>query len=456
MSCLCNVRSFLLAIVVTLTLGACSTAQMGGHANLPDKLGDTGVVIAEAYGTEGNFKIDGDTATYLTPFNRHLVMTLSPGEHTLDGLSFIKVVPQGVSFVTETITLPLNRKFRVEAGKVTNLGLILVASDQKDKDRFLTFTLDNMSTARRYFRESYPALSATLKDDDFLLAPGRYQPAANVSQLRRMIATDKALRNDLVLDQDTKNKLVVGPAGLVGEYVTQGGRAVDIRIFDTNTLANVVSTTSLGDRYLIAMSDGNLFLLDGGQLKPVASPAGAAPLVQAKLLPVGLVAVDARMVAYWSSDGGTHWSSFKGAELPAGEMLDEVKFAHGAGRLIAYTPPPAPPVPGRIIYTDEDKIAFHVLPTPEPLCWGMSVVNTKSGLFMGTCRHSPFKPLVTYFLPRDGTAWEDRAAPGGGVCTMTADPGAGTGLNAKCTGDNFIAIYRSSDDSRSWQRLGPR
>jgi hypothetical protein len=257
MSCLRNIRMFVFSVTVTLTLAACATAPLSGHVALPDKLGNTtGVVIAEAYGTEGNFKIDGDTAAYLTPFNRHLVMPLSPGEHMLDRLSYIKVVPQGVSYATETITLPINRKFRVEAGKVTNLGLILVASDQKNKDRFFTFTLDNMSSARRYFRESYPALSATLKDDDFLLAPGRYQPAANVPQLRRMIATDKVLRNDLVLDQDTKNRLVVGPAGLVGEYVIHGGRAVDIRIFDTNTLANVVSATSLGNRYLIAMSDG--------------------------------------------------------------------------------------------------------------------------------------------------------------------------------------------------------
>ncbi len=453
MSCLRNVRSYLLAIAVALTLAACASVQPGGHANLPDNLAGAGVVLAEAYGTEGDFKIDGQVVAYLSKANRHLVMQLSPGEHTLDGLSYIKVVPQGIHNAFETITLPLNRKFRVEAGKVTNLGLILIATK---KERFYPFTLDNMPAARRYFRESYPALSAALKDSDFVLAPGRYEPAASISQLRRLIATDTALRNDSVLEPDIKGKLVAGPAGLIGEYVMNGGRAVDIRIFEPNTLADVVSVTHLGDSYFVAMSDGSLFLLEHGQLHPVDPPAGAAPLAQAKLLPVGLVVVDARMVAYWSTDGGTHWSSFKGAELPAGEMLDKVEFTHGAGRLIAYTPPPAPPVPGRIIYTDEDKIAFHVLPTPEPLCWGMSVVNTKSGLFMGTCRRSPFKPLITYFLPPDGTAWEERAAPGGGVCTMTADPGAGTGLNAKCTGDNFVAFYRSTDDSRSWQRQGPQ
>jgi len=138
-------------------------------------------------------------------------------------------------------------------------------------------------------------------------------------------------------------------------------------------------------------------------------------------------------------------------------MLDEVRFVEGGGRQIAYTQPPDPPVPGRIIYTDEDKIAFHVLPTPEPMCWDMSPVNTKSGLFMGPCHHSTFKPMITYFLPRDGTAWEDRAAPPGAICTMTADPNGGTGLTARCTGINggYNSAYRSTDDARTWQRVGP-
>lgn len=453
-------RAFAACTTIALCLSACSTAPIGGHGKLPDTLADTGVVIVETYGSKADPEVDGNTAAYLSDENRHLVMSLPVGEHTLNDLTVTDVqttYPGGPAYFTTT-KLPLNRKFRIEAGKVTNLGLFLIVPNPKDAKQFYTFTLDNSASAMRYFRASYPKLAAGMKDSDFILAPGSYVAADKIALFRRMIATNKVFYNKYVVEPGAMGKLVVGPAGLIGEYVVKGNRVVDIRILDTGTLANAVSVTRLGERYVIAMSDGSLFRFEQEKLTPLPPPAGAAPIIKAKLLSGGLVLVDARLRAYMSSDEGRHWNVFTGAQTPPDQVLDNLEVVGGAGRTFFY---PSPVLvtddrPMHLFFTDDDKFAFKAMPAPGQNCVG-KLVSTPAGAFYGPCETSVWSgDAVLLFEPRDASAWQNRPTPPNGInCNFAAD-GSGSALYAECGSGTNAKRYRSADSAKTWQPVALR
>ncbi len=226
------IRVFTLASVIGLALSACAVAPQRGYAPLPDRLTDQGVVVAEVHGFTGEeININSRTRAYL--HNRHLVLPLSPGKYTLNSISSTTKAGNYI----HTNSLPLNREFEVKAGKVTNLGLVLIAFDPQNKSKFFAYALDNTPAAQRYLRASHPALAASLNAGDFVLAPGKYVPADKTPMVRKLVANSKGMYWK-VMEPGTSPTVVAGPAGLIGERVVKGGKVVDIKLFETDTLAS--------------------------------------------------------------------------------------------------------------------------------------------------------------------------------------------------------------------------
>lgn len=316
-------RVLALASLLLGGLGGCASGLQIGPAQLPDRLTEHGVVVAEFYGFEGDrVHIDGKLRAYL--HNNRLVLALAPGEYTLTGIS--RFINYGTS--TSTTSLPVERPFEIKPGKVTNLGLILFDFDSLDYRKFYTYSLDNTASARRHLRASHPGLAATLGPDDFLSAPATYVAPDKLELLRKGLATRPSFYGKLKkADQDPR--IVAGPAGIIAEHVVKDGKIVDIKVHETNTLSAAVDRSEHGEQNLIAMADGGLFLLSKGQLQALNAPADAAPLVRAELLPAGMLLVDERLRVFWTTDAGRSWARYTEAELAPTEATGDIHVAKG-------------------------------------------------------------------------------------------------------------------------------
>lgn len=434
-------RVFTLVSIVGLTLNACAVTPQRGHASLPDRLADQGVVIAEVHGFEGQeVNINGRRYAYL--HNRHLVLPLSPGKYTLTSIS--NTINDGRYINTNS--LPLNREFEIKAGKVTNLGLILFVFDPKDKKKFFTMVLDNTPAAQRYLRASHPALAANLDAGDFVLAPGKYLPADKLPMVRKVVASSRGMWSR-AMEPGISPTVVAGPAGLVGEYVMKDGKAVDLKILETDTLAHAVNVSRLGDRHFIAMSDGRLFLLAKGRLETVNPPTGAAPLVKARLAPGGLVVIDERMTAFWSRDNGRQWHTYAAAQLPPEESTGAIGIETDDAGFFFYTKKTKAP---RVLYTDAASIAFASLPLPPEVTGIEKVVSKKAGVFVEQSENSLFKDDVLYFKAKDSSTWEPRKGPGS-FCVFRFEDEVGTRLRSSCGISQ--KPHGSTDGGKTWQPL---
>lgn len=418
---------------------------------LPEHLANQGVLMAEIYGIKGeNVQIDGGTnSTSLFINDGHLVLPLSPGKHILNGISFTRA--KGAS--TVTTTLHLDRSFDIAPGRITNLGLVLFASDQKDQRQFHAYWLDNTPEARRYLRARYPSISASLRDNDFLLAPGDYVPVSEIPKIRRLIGSLIASGNlaGTIEDSDS-NSVVGGPGGLIGQYVIREEKIVDLKIFDTATLANVVDVSRLGDRHLIAMADGSLFLLEQGRVTSVGAPPNAGVPGKVKLLPGGMVVVDQRLAVYWSIDDGKHWQNYRAAQLTNSILMNDIVITGNKSGLAVYTKNSSQTK--KILYSDADNFTFRQIPLPPETAFIRNIACRESGIFIEPEDARVSREEVIYFKAKGTDVWIPRTMPGT-YCEISYTDDTGNLLKASCrmSFSRTMHSYMSKDGGEHWQGL---
>src|SRR3989442_1530910 len=113
-----NLRTiFLLAVIL---LVSCTSVAF---TNVPDALKENGLLVAEVVGDWGTWAgsegsvdavIDGHQYQGGIRDDGFLVAPLPPGEHTLDRLR------------STGVWIGVNRKFKIESGRVTNIGRIFL------------------------------------------------------------------------------------------------------------------------------------------------------------------------------------------------------------------------------------------------------------------------------------------------------------------------------------------
>jgi hypothetical protein len=194
-----------LALVV-LVLGLCTAFQGCSTPSvipeLPRTLADKGLLVARLYvpgsslWDNAQINIDGKLSG-ANLRDGYVAIALPPGEHKFVQLrvegqqltrydpkdqSFLKAkggggyhyyyIPGGSTIIHFT-TLSVNRTFTIEAGRITNLGLIVyLSADDPAKQRatvdqrkeYYTIPVDNNAEISTYLETNYPDLMATLQD----------------------------------------------------------------------------------------------------------------------------------------------------------------------------------------------------------------------------------------------------------------------------------------------------
>lgn len=364
-------------------------------------------------------------------------------------------VPGG-SYMVYFTTLSVNRHFKVEAGKIINLGLIVYMPVPQDPNKqtatsapskeYYAITLDNNVEMSTYLRTNYPALMASLKDSSITMAPAKYLEAARLPDLRRLIASHEI----------TKGRIVAGSGGVTAAYGDAGtivvfkpggkdGKLVP-QVLDTGTLTNIVDGHPDGNRMVFLAADGKVYTFEQDKLSTGAIPFAVHAVRFSILRNHALAVVDNRLRVAMSTDGGATWTKYEGSMID--KPRSDMGVASDGEGIYVYAGNRG--VPSSILYLRPDEPKPRVIPGPPPNAnTGIPTtsfsypVARESGLFL------IYKERDFYFRSRaTNDNWSLRSKPGTSCHPIVFDD-SGRKLKVECDG----AKYESDNAGTTWTKV---
>jgi hypothetical protein len=315
-------------------LAACATppASKSSVPVLTGELAGQGLLVGK-FSVPGRNNLEGDELVIDGRSYRdglrggHVVLALPPGEYSLE-----KWRARSGSYI---YTLPYERKFKIEAGTITNLGLVVVLTDAKEKNKFFTVSLDNSREVRRYLEANYPQLTKQMSLDRMVMAPGKYLDRQHLMALRREVA----LREVTAMVQNPTSRLgdkyfVFGDAGTIVSFRKKGDGFESPKIHDTGTLADIVLYARHKERLAYLSDVGELMFASAAGLKRVEIPYVVHPAKFELLDKDSVVIVDHHMCVYSSTDGGKNWRRFDGIQV--WEPTPRYRITQTGGQLYIY------------------------------------------------------------------------------------------------------------------------
>ena len=346
-------------------------------------------------------------------------------------------------------TLSIDRKFRVEPGRITNLGLLvyLPVVDKGDTKRaatsesrqFNVVVVDNGAETRAFLETNYPELVASLRSRDLVLAPGKYLAADKLPELRRAIAFHESRGPHVVASEATA--VVYGKAGTL-VALNKGkadGAQTSVQILDPGTLADVLGGVRSGDRFTFVTSDGQVLTWEGGAVGRAALPSRSQPVGIWAVGARGLVVVDNRMRIFTSKEPGASWEEFVGRIIDT-PRNDIAVASDGEGAYISLGTKDAP---RGLSYLRAGAAAPASIPPPLPELGGsgpFSMVARRAGLFVLYGSES------FLFLRKADQRWIAQKKPVAEGCKSMRIDDEGKEIVVECGG----AAYRSADSGATW------
>ena len=473
-----------LALVV-LVLGLCTAFQGCSTPSvipeLPRTLADKGLLVARLYvpgsslWDNAQINIDGKLSG-ANLRDGYVAIALPPGEHRFVQLrvegqqltrydpadqSFLKAkgggsyhyyyIPGGSTIIHFT-TLSVNRTFTIEAGKITNLGLLVyLSADDPTKQHatvdqrkeYYTIPVDNNAEISTYLETNYPDLMATLQERAPRLASGGppYLAPAKLPDLRRAIATLESRAGKLITTGTVA--VAYGDAGTLVSIKMGTDRKPVIDVLDTGTLANIVDARSSGERLLFLTSNARILALEQGKLAQISVPERIQPLRMAAPNASDLIIVDNRMRILTSRDLGRTWTKYEGAMLE--RPRNDIGLAQDDDG--AYVSLGSTGVPTSILYVQAGATAPRQIPAPQqqgvPGHSRNVLVARKAGLFIISGEHD------FYFRASGSQRWDVYSKPGAKCKPMGIDV-TGIDLTIECDG----VTHESNNSGKTWTKAG--
>lgn len=468
---------YVIGVILLATLAGCATKQ--SLPSVSSNIEGKGLLVARLYvlGMQSmesaSINIDGK----LMPSSLrdgYVVVALDPGEHTLNQIqaagrllsrgeveetSPIRLVKgggapsyiyvPGGSYTIHYTTLAVDRSFKIEPGKVTNLGLIvyLPVLDDPGKKRaavnnsreFNVVALDNSAEIREFLDVNYPDLMRSMKGGEVLLAPTKYLEQKNLGSLRRMIAFHESLGKNVLNSQD--KTVVYGRAGTVAVLSkSPEGVPQSVNVLDTGTLADIVGAAQLSAKYVFLTSGAQLLSWDGKDIAQSPFPYRVHPVRLKSLGSNGLLVVDNKMRIMSYDGAGDRWDSYENSLVknPRSD-INVISGSYGA-----YVGLGNRGVPEAVYYVEKPGKS----PMPIPIPVGGSRIAQNDLNFMVAREDGLFvvfdKPDY-YFWSRKNHAWHLYSLPTGKCKPLKIESEIGK-LSVECDG----VMYQSNNNGGIW------
>ena len=474
-------------ILSTLVAGALLVAAQGcvksSIPQLPKALDpEEGLLVARLYvpGLQGleNASIDVDGSLRNSAMSDgYIAIPLQAGEHTLkkvraEGHLLARAVEReapirlargaaapsyiyvpGSSRQIHYTTLSIDRTFRIEPGRITNLGLLVYLpvvekSDTKkatanESRQFNVVLVDNGAETRSFLETNYPELVGSLQNRDLILAPAKYLPADKLPELRRAIAYHESRGPHVVASETTA--VVYGRAGTL--VALSKGKTdpaqPSVQVLDTGTLADILGGVRYGDRFTFVTSDGKVLTWEGGAVGQAALPGRSQPVGIYTVGARGLMVVDNRMRIFTAREPGAPWEEY------AGKLIDTPRsdIAVASDAEGAYISLGTKDAPRSLSYLRAGASAPATIPPPLPELGGSGpffMVARRAGLFVLYGSES------FLFLRKADLRWNAHKKPEAQGCKPMRIDDEGKEIVVECGG----GTYRSTDSGSTWIRPG--
>lgn len=458
-------------IIVAFAVGAVLTGCAAPIVFIPEQIGERGLLIGQVAADAMPDALDGspvvDDRTLIAGMRRgYIVVALEPGEHYLSKLS--RTVSSssvstavGTYYYTVDQHYPIDQKFTIEAGKATNIGLLVMQPRSKadfamQSSLFAVSQLDNSREMATFLRETHPTLYDSLKSKNFVLAPGKYLDAKQTRQMRHEIAARNLRDSEWLRAHPGAGHYVSGAAGTVAKVTRNAaGAPTTLKVIDTGTLADLNRCWFTGAHVGCLISTSEYLLIRDETVSRHAVPAGVTANSMMVFGDQGIVIVDDAMKIYTSLDDGRRWAVYDGARrqpLARDTYRPDPKHRFGfhAGRDGFY-------VFARgmgsndttMVYADYRTATYRSLGLPKSAEEIQTVLETDAGVFIGPVS-TDFAKAKLHFLPAGKEAWETREIPQAGCRDIAIADRSGRNLQVLCRGDN---VWKSENTGANWVRL---
>jgi hypothetical protein len=452
-----KIKTLLLCAMFGLAAGCARPLVM-----IPDDIGDQGLLIGKV-SVPGVVEFTGldpmiDGRMHVLGLrDGYIVIALSPGKYTLNALSRIagsQTISTAVgTYYSETIqSYPLELPFTIEAGRATNIGLLVLRPSAKPNDigKYVQIAaLDNSEEMASFLRQAHPRLFASLKNPSPVLAPGRYQEP--VHRFRQRHAQELAGRKPA----GTAWAYYVGGAAGTLARVEKTASGSTVRILDTGTFADLSRCSTSASRLVCLKSTTEYLFVRDGVLSARRVPDGVMANSMHVFGDSGIALVDDAMQIYNSLDDGRTWAQYAGATRAkpvargvAPEPLHSFGLHAGRSGYYLYSVG-MKAADTKLVHFNYAKREFALMTLPESVEYIKVLQETEEGLFIGPS-HTDFAKGKLHFLPRQGDRWTARDAPQAQCRDLAFPDQRGRRLQVLCGRDS---VWKSEDSGATWSRM---
>jgi photosystem II stability/assembly factor-like uncharacterized protein len=425
---------------------------------VPDKLDRSGLLVAYVHSDEypdaalGAPVVD-EQIHFGAQNGGYIVLALRPGDHVLNAIYRHKntvTIPTevGNTYVTDSSAFEVKRKFRIEAGRVTNLGMIVVRAPPKAGGKPNVLFLDNTRDMRDILASAHRSPYASTASADFLTS-GSFADDSTVQELRLRAAARKLSSRKWQLEHADAS-YITAAYGTIAR-IRRNGSANTLQLIPTETLRDLTPCSVSLVQVACVIADSQLLFVAGDKATLRAAPAG----VHANSVHIArdreVVLVDHAMNFYVSADQGLTWGKASGTPLTkpiaAGLYLPDNKNAFGmaAGRKRDYFYSRTADAQGTSLISRSAGGQLDRITLPPETREVQFVKETHSGLMVVSGRSG-----ILWYQQQGQTEWEKRQLPRTGCGDMVFGDPAGSHIELACDEDTF---WTSKDGGRSWDRI---
>lgn len=363
-----------------------------------------------------------------------LIVPLEPGTYELD------LVLKNPGYVDTHV--PLNRKFAIADGRITNLGLIVVNNNASGG-----IYIDNTADLKRQLTQKWPKLAAMAQKQD--LTPQQTLGRDGLRMVREAFAahTDAKLFN---IGAHDRASYVTGRVGTIAKRETANGKT-RYRTVEHDIIADLSRCSTLDERVACMLSANSYLWFENGTVaerpSPASKPINSIHLLRGK----GVAIIDTDFAIHTSLDSGRTWQTFSGATRP--DLLS-AKYRHQTGIHRSETgyylfPTSESAKNTTLLYADNGSAAFRAIPLTNTADNIRAVRASKEGIYVGPEHTLASKDQIHFYSERE-RKWQLQTVPAM-MCSDLAIGNDSPGhVEVLCSND---AVWKSTDYGASWQRI---
>ena len=448
--------NFLLLIVLGFLAGCVSsTTNTVNIVRIPDDLGQQGLLLvklsSDHLGMFNKVQPQINDKLYQNSYqdSGYVELVLTPGEYTFNSLmnsiGGSSAHAEGAAASISTVKYPIDKKFRIEAGKVSNLGMLFFLTHADDTKNYTPSQIDNTEEARRYLQTAYPKLYASLHDKTPQLVPGAYLETSELSALRKEIALRAS--TSMSAQDMTDTEFLTGTIGTLALIQKIPGSTLSkIDMIETHTLEDVErERCAAAHGRLVCVLGGRLISVNGAERRAQPLPSPMATVDRAHVFGTrGIVLTDRRLHVFSSLNNGINWSRYDDAVL--NEPLDtstKVGFDNGKNGFYIYSSASD----RTVLYSPYAQLAYKKMQLPAMVKKVQHLREFDGGVVIGP-EWSLLGDTNLYTGSFDSAQWEERKIPANQCAKIQLEDRRSEKISVVCLGQ----VYRSKDGGRSWEK----